>query len=194
MLFGGTVAALTAERLDAPAMVLVEPILRGRRYLRETVRRQAVAELMAVDEEQPGTPAGTTQQPSSRAFEELAAEGHAWIRGMRLSQAESERIAEIDLLGRPPAFAGSSLLVGISPSGSVPSGLAALRDRLLALGANVELEVLEDPLPAPFGEYYFRSTGLLRIDTRSDLDRKIAASCAGWALRVLAPDPRELPA
>ena len=47
VMFGGTLAALHADRAGLEALALVEPVVRGRQYARELVRREAVAYLHA---------------------------------------------------------------------------------------------------------------------------------------------------
>ena len=170
-LFGGTVAALAAERLELPAVALIEPAVRGRQYARELLRREAVAQLMG-DEE------GDGDGPKR----ELAATGRATIRGLQLTEDAYETISAVDLTADLRTFAGSSLLVGISPSGETPPALGKLRNRLAELGGDVALAGIADPLYAPLGEYYYRDAGLLRLDTRLELDRKVADAVAGWAL------------
>lgn len=189
MLFGGTVAALAAERLAAPGLALVEPVIRGKRYVRETVRRQAVAELIASTEED--EPRGELEEegPARRPLEELAAAGETSIRGLRLTQEQFDRISEIDLARDVSVYRGSSLLIGISPSDSPSPGTAKLHAQLEALGGRVAFELLQDPLPAPFGEYYYRNAGAIRIDTRLELDQRIAGAVAAWALGEFSPSP-----
>ena len=170
-LFGGTVAALLAERVEIAALALVEPVVRGRQYARGLLRREAVANLMA-DEE------GDAEGPKR----ELAARGRVSIRGLQLTQDAFDAIAAVDLTEELRTFAGSSLLVGVSPSGETPTGLGKLRDRLAELGSDVRVTGIADPLYAPLGEYYYREAGLLRLDTRLDLDGRVADTIAGWAL------------
>jgi hypothetical protein len=170
-LFGGTVAGLLAERLEVAALALVEPAVRGRQYARELLRREAVANLMA-DEE------GDAEGPKR----ELAATGRATIRGLQLTKDAHDAISAVDLTQELRTFAGASLLVGISPSGETPPALGKLRDRLAELGGDVTVAGIADPLYAPLGEYYYRDAGLLRLDTRLELDGKVADAVAAWAL------------
>jgi hypothetical protein len=176
-MFGGTLAALAAERLGLGALALVEPVVRGRQYARELLRREAVAHLHG--------PAGAGD---GGVADELAASGRVSIRGLRLTKDVHDEIAALNVLEELRSFAGRSLLVGISPSGEPSTGLVKLRDRLLELGGDPTLAGIADPLHAPLGEYYYRDAGLLRIDTRLALDGKVAERLADWA-REEAPVP-----
>jgi hypothetical protein len=192
-LSGGIVAAMVADRLGSSELALIEPVTRGKRYMRETMRRQAIAELIASADGAASGNAAESEAPESaqRPLEELAASGETWVRGLRLTSTEYDRIAAVDLARDMRAFSGRSLLIGISPSGSVPTGLDKLRAHLEALGGDVTLEMLEDPLPAPFGEYPFRNAGPMRIDTRLELDQRLARVTTDWAGGSLEAEPTE---
>jgi pimeloyl-ACP methyl ester carboxylesterase len=172
VLFGGTLAALAAERLGLAALALIQPATRGRQYARELLRREAVAQLMGAEDESPAT----------GPMQELTTAGHAWIRGVGLTQEAFDAISEIKLVDDLTAFRGRSLLIDISPSGEVTTGIQKLADRLRQLDGDVTVEQLADPLYAPLGDYYYRDAGLLRIDTRLELDRRVATAIAAWAL------------
>jgi hypothetical protein len=192
-LSGGMVAAMVADRLGSSELALIEPVSRGKRYIRERIRRQAIAELIASTDGAANGDGAEPEAPESpqRPLEELAADGETWVRGLRLTSTEYERIAAVDLARDMTAFSGRSLLVGISPSGSVSSGLDTLRGHLSHLGGDVTLEIVADPLPAPFGEYPFRNAGPVRIDTRLELDQRLARVVARWAGGSLEADPTE---
>jgi pimeloyl-ACP methyl ester carboxylesterase len=172
--FGGTVAALACDRLGLSSMILIEPVPRGKRYIKEIVRRHAVAELVRIAEE-----LDPTETLAPHRFED---DGSTTIQGMRLSAAEAERISEVDLLSDVGSFHGRSLLIGITPSGELSKTLRGLRDHLAALGGDVTTAVLQDELYAPFGEYYYRNAGPVRLDTRLELDGRVAETVACWAL------------
>jgi hypothetical protein len=192
-LSGGMVAAMVADRLGSSELALIEPVSNGKQYIRETIRRQAIAELIASADGAANGNAAESEAPESaqRPLEELAAAGETWVRGLRLTSTEYDRIAAVDLARDMRAFSGRSLLIGISPSGSVPTGLDKLRARLEALGGDVTLEMLEEPLPAPFGEYPFRNAGPMRIDTRLELDQRLARVTTDWAGGSLEAKPTE---
>jgi hypothetical protein len=192
-LSGGMVAAMVADRLGSSELVLIQPVSRGKRYIRETIRRQAIAELIASADGAANGNTAESEAPESaqRPLEELTAAGETWVRGLRVTSTEYDRIAAVDLARDMRAFSGRALLIGISPSGSVPTGLDKLRAHLEALGGDVTLEMLEDPLPAPFGEYPFRNAGPIRIDTRLELDQRLARATTDWAGGSLEAEPTE---
>jgi hypothetical protein len=171
-LFGGTAAALVADRLGLPALALVQPVARGRQYARELLRREAVAQLMGPED------GAAAEGP----MHELSTTGAASIRGLRLSQDAFDSISTVNLLEDLKGYSGRSLLVEISPSGAVSPGVRKLHERLVDLGGDVTLVTIPDPLYAPLGEYYYRDAGLVRIDTRLELDRKLADALTAWAV------------
>jgi hypothetical protein len=185
-LFGATVSALACERLGLPSLVLVDPVVRGKQYMRESLRRHAIAELVAAIQERGGS-------VSQRPLDELAAKGWTSIRGLRLTSAEFEAISAVNLLEDVRSFQGPSLLVGITPSGNPPPGLRQLAEHLRALGGETTVEVLAEVLPVPFGEFYFAAAGSVRIDTRLELDQRLADLVVEWAERTctLVKEPLE---
>jgi hypothetical protein len=192
-LSGGMVAAMVADRLGSPELALIDPVSRGKRYVRETIRRQAIADLIASADDAANGNAAESEAPESaqRPLEELAAGGETWVRGLRLTSTEYERIAAVDLVRDMRVFSGRSLVIGISASGLTSTELHKLRAHLEALGGDVTFEMLEDPLPAPFGEYPFRNAGPIRIDTRLELDQRLARVTADWAGGSLEAQPNE---
>ena len=112
-------------RLGSSELALIEPVSRGKRYIRETIRRQAIAEVIASSgrprERQRRGGGGTRVGPAPAGGSSPPPEkpGSGAFGSRRPSTT-----------GSPPstcardmrAFSGRSLLIGISPSGSVPTG------------------------------------------------------------------------
>jgi hypothetical protein len=176
-LFGGTVAALACERLGLGLVGLWEPVRQGRQYLRQALRFRTISGLLQ-------TPEGARPGRGPDPKEELAERGETTLRGLRLTEEAYEQIAAVDLTANIHDFRGLALLVGVSPDGEPGASLARLARHLESLGATVVVEVIEDPLLVPFGEHYYRNIGIARIDTRLELDQKIAAATAHWATTV----------
>jgi hypothetical protein len=175
---GGMVAALTADRRDLHALVLIDPVIRGRQYVRDALRMQTLSELAGGGEG--GAAVGT------RARAELAESGATVIRGFELSRQAHDDIAAVDL-EELDGFGGRSLLVGVSRSGEPSSSLRRLHDRWVQRGVESTLQGVADPLVVPFGDSYLRDVGLVRRDTRLALDRSLAALVLEW-LRGSTPD------
>ena len=174
-LFGGTLAALVADRLELPAMALIQPATRGRQYARELLRREAVAQLLGAIEE-----SAAAEGP----MHELSTSGLAWIRGLSLTQAAFDAISAVKLVDDLTALSAAARCSSTSrPRVRVSTGVQKLADRLAELGGDVAVEPIADPLHAPLGEYYYRDAGLLRIDTRLDLDKRVAEAISAWALQ-----------
>ncbi len=180
-MFGGAVAALAAERTGASSLAVVEPVTRGKQYLREIMRRQAVAEVVGAGGERDGGPPAASGES---AVEELDRVGETSVRGLRLTKEQYDAVSAVSLDEALTSFAGSSLVVGVSPTGAASPRLRKLHERLVELGGDARLEVVEDELVAPFGEYYYRNAGPVRIDTRLALDQALAALLAQWALEA----------
>lgn len=178
-LFGGTVAALVCDRLELADLVLWEPVERGDRYVRNALRFQRIAGLV-------GSPTGSQPERAESAGDELARQGFTVVRGFRLAQADYDDINAVSLTADVRRYQGRSLLVGVSSSGAVSPSLQRLSDHLTALGGESRLEVVQDELVTPFGEHYYRNVGVVRIDTRLELDRKLAQLTTAWAVDGVA--------
>ena len=170
---GGMVAALTAGRLDLSALALIEPVVRGRQYLREALRMQSLSDLVVGGSDGDVVPA--------RARTQLAEAGCTTIRGFELRRDAHDDIASVDLEDIT-GFRGRSLLVAVTPSGEPTSPLQRLHDRWLERGVASTLHGVRDPLVVPFGESYLRDIGPVRRDTRLELDRKLAVVMIDWLM------------
>ena len=178
--FGGTAAALACDRLGLSALVLIEPVPRGKRFLKEIMRRHAVAELVRTAEIDGLGGSGAPTAGTAAPRKELETQGSTMLQGLWLSQAEADEISAVDLSTDLRSFRGRSLIVGVAPNGQLSPTLRALGDQLEALGGDVTTTVIEDPLFAPFGEYYYMNAGPVRVDTRLELDRHVAEVTATW--------------
>ena len=177
-IFGGTTAALTAERLGLDLLALWEPELRGQAFLKDAFRRQVLAALVAA----PATSAnGAAPPPRRSAAQELADQGWTTIRGFRLTQEVHDEIAKIDLVKDITTFRGDVLVLAPSTTGEPGRRMADLGAHLEGIGARTTLVGIEDELLVPFGEWYFRDVGLERLDSRLELDQKLSEATTEWA-------------
>jgi hypothetical protein len=173
-LFGGTVAAMVAADLRLPLLVLWQPVVQGREYLRDAFRLETVWGLAGTADRRT-----TTGSASKRAFEELQATGRTVVRGMELTAERYTAISGVDLAREVDDFAGLALVVSISADGEPSTAHRGLVERLSRHG-DATLTAIADPLVVPFGEHYYRDEGLMRVDTRLDLDRRVVQATAEW--------------
>ena len=87
--FGGTVAALVADRLDLPFMALFEPMTNGAQYMRDLLRTRLFAE-MAGGKEEAGAPL------MDQLRHELAAQGWLDVKGLRLARQAYDAWSEVE--------------------------------------------------------------------------------------------------
>ncbi len=182
--FGGTVAALVADRERLPFMGLWEPMARGSHYMRDVLRSRVFSEMVGRTDE-----AGASQMEELRA--ELAAQGWSDIKGFLLTREANEAIAAVDLSKDLGRFDGRALVVGVSRTGKPSAGLSKLTQRLADLGATCSLVMLQDLLAAQFGSFHFQTTdgGRAKVDTQYDLNARIAETTSRWAIEVFEGSP-----
>ena len=162
---GALLATLAAARCDAiSALVLLAPVLSGKRYLRE-LRTTQLAGLLGVRSEQ--SPAGVPGMGGKqRAAEPIEAGGY------RVSRATVASLSQVELgaLESPPAL--EMLVIDRS---DLPVA-RAWKDALSALGARVQYEVLPGYV------------GLMRVPQHATVPREMVACVNDW-LQRLRSDP-----
>lgn len=178
--FGGTVAALVADRERLPFMGLWEPMARGSQYMRDVLRARVFADMVGKTDE-----AGASQMDGLRS--ELATQGWSDIKGFLLTREANDEISAVDLAKDLQQFSGRALVIGVSRTGKASAGISKLAQRLTDLGATCSLVTLQDTLAAQFGQFHFQTTdgGRAKVDTQYDLNEQIAQSTSQWAIEIL---------
>ena len=146
--FGGTVAALAADRAGSSDLMVFHPIVSGRKYATELLRSRVIVELLG---DAPSTATTVDQLRSS-----LADEGMVNIKGWRLYRDVFEELGAIDLLAQIERFAGRALVVQVSRGEAPTSSLTRLARKLESAGATVEFRVLTHPSAPNLGYEHFR--------------------------------------
>lgn len=175
ILTGGMVAALVAGHRGLEATMLIEPVTSGRQWLREALRRQAVAQLWAAQDAQDGPAIGDA------SLRELQTRGETTIRGLRLTQAQHDAIASTSLSSVLTGYRGRTAIVAVSGGANVSPGLRKLHDQLVQAGGTATLVTVPEPPQAPFGDYHYVNVGPVRVDTRIALDAYLAELVSSWA-------------
>jgi pimeloyl-ACP methyl ester carboxylesterase len=180
--FGGTVAALVADRLDLPSLVMWEPMVKGSQFMKELLRSQILAEIVE-------TGRGGGAADLQRIQEDLAREGRADIKGFALTKAAHDEIGSVDLLADVSRFRGAALVVGLSRSIRPSALLMRLVARLGDLGAAVSFQAVQDAFAPQFGQFRWRTVdgGRSKRDTQLELNERIAEITLAWIRSDVQP-------
>lgn len=170
--FGGTVAALVADREDLPYVVMAAPIVSGPKYTTELFRSRVIVDIIH----------GWTGPSVEDLKATLDAEGMVNVKGLPLHRAVFDEFQELDLTRDLRRFSGRALLFQVS-RGETPQGqLMKLRRTLEGLGAKVDLEVVTDPAAPHFGYEHFQPVAKDELgDSLETVNETLAASTARWA-------------
>ena len=185
--FGGTVAALTAEQLGLTSMVLVDPMTKGERIVRDLVRSQVLADMIEFGED------GGKRLELNDLDAEFARKGWVDIKGFPLTEQGYREFVDLDLIKDVTSFSGSALLVAVSRTQRIGAGLTSLHHHLEKLGGESTIEVIEDPVAPQFGQFRWRAVegGQAKRDTQLELNERIAEVTVEWARAQVggAPSP-----
>jgi len=184
--FGGALAALAAERSDAAAIVLWNPVVSGRAYAAELLRAEAASALVRSVE------TGERGRTPARILEE---EGLVAVQGgaFPLRLAVHRWIGSIDLIHQLTGFRGHSLVLQLSRSPTIRKDLTELAERLEELGGRCTLEAVTDEGASTFGfdRYRFTPYGTKK-DVQAVLSEAIVSRTLSWVseLNPGRVDPR----
>jgi pimeloyl-ACP methyl ester carboxylesterase len=179
--FGGTVAALTAQALDLPAVALWEPAVDGTRYAERLLSNLALQEMAAARNQDRPSP------PLTKLREELAG-GALDAQGFTFTSAAYDELVSTSLLRDLTPSHRRSLLVAVSRSGRPSPAIAGLDERLRELGWATTLRTIRDRLVRPIGTYRFVEFDDRpgRRDTQFALNTQVASATTAWALELTA--------
>jgi pimeloyl-ACP methyl ester carboxylesterase len=182
-LFGGTVAALTAERLGLRTMALWEPAVDGGRYAERLLRSLALPEVAAPTR-------GDGRPPLTRLRERLASGAPLDVRGFVLTNDAFDELHAIDLTRDLASFDGRSLVLGVSRSGRPAPGVTTLAEHLERLGGAATTVVVKDKLVHPLGAFRFAPMAERpgRVDMHFALNVAVADATVAWARSLPAVD------
>ena len=170
--FGGTVAALAADRLNASALVAWEPVVRGPAYARSLLTLSVMLQLM--HQQRAG---GDAPDPEKV----LTENGVLDVQGFPLSREMYEELGSLELAEGLGSFRGRSLIVQISRSSEPRPELERLVTRLRELGGTSDLGVVVDERANTFAEPRFRPIGRgHKADIQAELGRSLLARTIEW--------------
>lgn len=174
--FGGTMAALSAERSNASALVLWDPIVSGRVYVRYLTQLGVMTDLLTH---------GRSRETAANPMEVLGRTGVLDVQGFPLHRQVVDEVSAIDLNGDLPRLRGDMLIVQVSRAPKPSPALARLRDRMQQSGAHADLEIVTDPAANKFGQprYVPRAAGR-KIDTQHSLADSLISLTLTWCQKL----------
>jgi pimeloyl-ACP methyl ester carboxylesterase len=175
--FGGAVASLVAERVNAAALVLWHPVVSGDKYIRALMRQSTLSDIAAY-------PTGRGLARPDDLEKTLEADGTVDLQGFPVSRAAFEGFRSMDLTKELNSFRGSSLIVQISATAKVSPELDRLVERLRELGGECAFEIVTHARARVFGGARFRVEGDHKIDTQGDLLRDLADRTVAWSKKL----------
>lgn len=208
--FGGSIGAIVAPEVAADALVLVDPITRGRPYVRALIQRELPAAVPGEwgrrMRERPERIHGRERSlgaEQARSPEPPRGLQPGMIGATRIDPAAAQEIADLDLLdalGGKPSFAGRSLVLQVSMGSEPRPDLVSLRDRL---GGPVRssLQVVDRLDALRFGLPRFRANAEPGSGPKMDVQASlvealveaVVAWCRGTSVWVTAGDVRAVP-
>ncbi|HEV8421389.1 MAG TPA: alpha/beta hydrolase [Actinomycetota bacterium] len=172
--FGGTVAALVADRIDAKAVVLWDPALSGKAYLNSIVRAGLVIELADT-----GRPTSQAREPA----EILAEDGVLDVQGFPVTARAFDEISALSLVKVMEGFRSDALVLQVSRSPHPNAGLQRLADRINRLGGSATLDIVTDPEAPRFGLPRFLPTGEGdKTDRQARLSATLIERTVAWCV------------
>jgi len=167
---GGTVAALAANGADAPGLMAVAPAVDGADYVGWMTKQARLTEVATGERSLSGDP-----------IAELMTTGILDVLGFPLRREVYEEIRQLDLSERLRRFRGQALVLQVSRGSDPDPDLRRLAERLRAVGARADLEVLADPAAARLGLPRYRtSSDSRKEDVQAGLTERVVAAVARW--------------
>jgi pimeloyl-ACP methyl ester carboxylesterase len=196
--FGAMAAALVADRLALPLLVLIQPVANGALYMREFIRSEAFAAIAGeADDEWEMAPSreglapawGGRSKPHDTTGRrvDLLARGWADVNGFRLNRVTYEEVTARDLKADLASFAGRCLVVGVSKEGRPATSSMSLAAHLTGVGARCTMATIADRHAAQLGQYHYASVAFRsgdKADVCFTLNRSIASAVSTWATRA----------
>lgn len=175
--FGGSVAALVAERVNAAALILWHPVVSGRKYINALMRQSTLSDIASY-------PTGRALARPDELEKDLEADGTVDLQGFPVSREAFEAFRSMDLMKQLNSFRGTSLIVQISAIPKITPDLDKLAERLRELGAECAFQVVIHARARVFGMARFRIRGHKKIDTQADLLEELADQTIDWSKKL----------
>jgi pimeloyl-ACP methyl ester carboxylesterase len=190
--FGGIVAALSAERHDAAGLLLWDPAVTGKGYMRNLLRQDAIS-AVTLRAQLEGWSFGEwdgKRGGGPEPMRELEEEGRVTVDGLVIDREAYDEIQAVDLAVDLAEFAGSSLVVQVQRNTTPRADLTRLVEALGVHGdARFEaVAPVKGESNIGSARYLARGDdpdGRLKRDLQGQLSRTLVEQATGWAEGLL---------
>lgn len=170
--FGGTVAALVADRIGAEALVTIGAVINGGQMMNDLLRSVVMREMVRLHAE---------RVPSVKELrEEMERSGIVDVRGFPLTRKAFELNNQVELVSDLRQYAGRSLVVQVSRGEATQTPSTKLSTRLRELGGDVSFEVVTDPWASALGQPRFAIQGDAQVDVLGALYESLSDLIVSW--------------
>jgi uncharacterized protein len=172
---GGSVAALAADRSAATSIVLLDPIVEGRRYVDGLTRAAMVTELSSSSQ---------VESEADDVDHRFTQTGILDVQGFPITRAVIDEFSAFNLPQAMTRFRGEALIIQVSRTTRLRPVLETLRVRIEALGGRATVQVLQDNEAWRFGQqrYYAAADGSRKEDKQAALSEGLVAQTTTWTL------------
>lgn len=172
---GGLLAGLTARDGTVGELVLINPVIRGRRYLPHVLKQFQAVRMAG---EGNADPAGTLVR-------RLRGDGVIDVLGFPLHRELVEAVGEVDLAADVGTFRGRALVMRATRGRTVPRDLMEFARQVERAGGTCRIDVIPEPRGSAFGETPFVTTEEpgVRVDRQQPVRAAMAATLTGWLER-----------
>ena len=168
--FGAIVSAIVAERLGLSHLILIAPVVSGRRFTAEILRAGRITAM-----------AGDGSILPRTAIDLSTGAATVSVNGFLMTAEMQQELRALELASCFSGFRGRSLVVQVTIKDRVQPPLADLVDRLNRLGADAALRVVTDPFAPRFGREHLQVIGPDSSgDLLTDLNRALAGELLNW--------------
>ena len=174
---GGLVAGIAAERAGNEHLALWDPVVEGRVYVEQMLRRRALAAIV------------TQSRESIQGVKQtLEGGGSIDLAGIRFSARAYREITEASLLSDMKRFRGRALLLGMSATGEPPPEVVVLADHLRSCGADPTVVTIRDRgALARFRPGEDERENMVKVKGLAELTRRVSEETVAWALGSASP-------
>lgn len=172
--FGGLIAGVAASEGGVERLLLVNPALTGRDYIRQMIREMHMVQI--------AIQGGESRRSMDEIMRSLQDEGIVDVLGYPIYRGLFDDLSAVDLTADVGEFSGRALAIQVSKGTTVQRDLTSFAERVQAGGGGCRIELVREPAGARFGGAAYVSTGdpTTRVDVQAPILEGISSLTQEW--------------